>query len=83
MSDNNDGDGGLLSNRDHLFTFLTAIIKRSGGKLVITEAEIEKVTKNDLVTVKYDPKAKSIIFEVDSAPEIGEFKLDPNIRKDN
>ena len=81
MSDNS-GDS-ILQNRDHLFTFLTAIIKREGGVLKVTEEEIASVERNDLVSVKYDPANNLVIFEVTTLDGNSGYSTDPSIRKDN
>tara|TARA_R110000851_G_scaffold309089_7_gene468379 strand:+ start:2382 stop:2708 length:327 start_codon:yes stop_codon:yes gene_type:complete len=80
----NDNEKSILRNRDHLFTFLTALIKRNGGQLIITEKEIMEVQKNDMVSVKYDPKQKRIIFEVEGVDLTSSYNApDPNTRQDN
>jgi hypothetical protein len=80
----NDPEDGILKSRDHLFTFLTALIKKNGGKLVVTEAEIGAVVRSDLVSVKYDPKNKAVIFECQTvADDLGYTSNDPNSRQDN
>ena len=78
-----DPEDSILKNRDHLFTFLTALIKKNGGKLVVTEAEIAAVQRSDLVSVKYDPKNKSVIFECETLDDVSGYSIDPNSRQDN
>ena len=78
-----DPSNSILQSRDHLFTFLTAIIKKNGGALVLTEDEIANVEKNDLVSVKYDVEAKEIIFEVTTLDDTDGYSVDPKARKDN
>ena len=80
----NDNGSSILRNRDHLFTFLTALIKKNGGQLIITEQEIMDVQKNDMVSVKYDQTNKTIIFEVQGLDLTNSYaNPDPNTRQDN
>ena len=77
-------ENSILRNRDHLFTFLTALIKRNGGELILTEQEIMDVQKNDMVSMKYDQENKKIIFEVESLElSSGYATPDPKTRQDN
>tara|TARA_R110000744_G_scaffold44498_6_gene99254 strand:- start:1713 stop:1970 length:258 start_codon:yes stop_codon:yes gene_type:complete len=78
-----DPNDSILQNRDHLFTFLTAIIKKNGGVLALTESEIANVEKNDLVSVKYDVKLKELVFEVSSLSDTSGYSADVKSRKDN
>jgi|TARA_Y100000310_G_scaffold58087_2_gene53293 hypothetical protein len=78
-----DPSNSILQNRDHLFTFLTALVKKNGGVLVLTEDEITNVEKNDLVSVKYDVEAKEIIFEVTSLSDTSGYSAEVKSRKDN
>ena len=36
-----------LSDPDFLFSILTAIVKKSGGKIIITEKELNNISKGD------------------------------------
>jgi hypothetical protein len=43
-----------------------------------------EVQKNDMVSVKYDPKQKRIIFEVEGVDLTSSYNApDPNTRQDN
>lgn len=54
-----------LSNREMLFTLLTAIVKSSDiGEIRISEDEIDAVTKKDLMMMYYDKDAKEIILSL-------------------
>ena len=84
MAKDDEEKTSVLNNRDHLFTFLTALVKKNGGQLELTEQEIMNVQKNDLVSVKYDQAGKKIIFEVNTLDDPSSFTpVDPNIRQDN
>ena len=52
-----------LSDPKYLFTLLTAIVKKDGGRLEITEEDMMKVTSKDMVTLAYDRKNKTIILQ--------------------
>ena len=52
-----------LGDPKYLFTLLTAIVKRDGGRLVITEEDMLKVSSKDMVTLAYDRKSRSIILQ--------------------
>ena len=52
-----------LGDPKYLFTLLTAIVKRDGGRLVITEEDMLKVSSKDMVTLAYDRKNRSIILQ--------------------
>ena len=40
-----------LNDPEYLFSILTALVKRSDGKLTITEEELTNVTKGDLIVL--------------------------------
>ena len=74
----------VLRNRDHLFTFLIAIAKRNGGEIRLTEDEIIKVQKSDLMSLTYDIENKELVFIVQTLDTIGGYNTDdPKARKDN
>ena len=45
-----------LSDPDFLFSILTAIVKKSGGNIMITEKELGNISKGDYLGMYYDPK---------------------------
>jgi len=51
-----------LSDEKMLFTLLTAIVKKQGGEIRITEDEMDAVTKKDMMMMYYDKNAKEIIL---------------------
>tara|TARA_Y100000296_G_C5166772_1_gene255095 strand:- start:1581 stop:1826 length:246 start_codon:yes stop_codon:yes gene_type:complete len=75
----------ILRNRDHLFTFLIAIAKRNGGEIRLTEDEIIKVQKSDLMSLTYDVEKKELIFIVQTLDTVDGYNTteDPKTRKDN
>ena len=55
-----------LQDPDYLFSLLTILVKKNGGKITITEEEMNNVTKGDLIGMYYEPNTKSLILkEVD------------------
>jgi len=38
-----------LSDPEYLFSILTAIVKKSGGKITLTEEELQSISKGDLI----------------------------------
>ncbi len=56
-----------LQDPDYLFSILTILVKKNGGKIVLTEEEIKRVSTGDLIGMYFEPKTGSIILkEVDS-----------------
>ena len=58
----NSEDRSALSDPQMLFTLLTALVKREGGKIVISEDEMDAVSTGDMMTMYYDKAAKEIIL---------------------
>lgn len=54
----------FLQDPDNLFVILVSVIKKNGGKLVLKDEDILKVSKNDLVMMKYDTANNSVIFQI-------------------
>jgi len=52
-----------LSDPKYLFTLLTAIVKKQGGRIEVTEEDMTKVTTKDMVTLSYDIKSRTIILQ--------------------
>jgi len=53
---------GLLDDKEMLFTLLTAFVKKSGGKIKISEDEMDLVTTQDMMMMYYDQNNKEIIL---------------------
>ena len=83
--DSKSKEKSVLRNRDHLFTFLIAIAKRNGGEIRLTEDEITKVQKSDLMSLTYDVENKELIFIVQTLDTVDGYNTteDPKTRKDN
>lgn len=52
-----------LSDPDFLFSILTAIVKQSGGKIVLTKDEYENISKGDYLGMYFEPKTESLILK--------------------
>ena len=56
-----------LQDPDYLFSLLTILVKKNGGKITLTEEEMNSVSKGDLIGMYYEPNTKSLILkEVDA-----------------
>jgi len=55
-----------LQDPEYLFSIITMLVKKSGGKITITEEEMKNVSKGDLIGMYYEPKTGNLILkEVD------------------
>ena len=52
-----------LQDPDYLFSILTILVKKNGGKITLTEEEIKSVSKGDLIGMYFEPKTGSIILK--------------------
>ena len=56
-----------LQDPEYLFSILTILVKKNGGKITLTEEEMKSVSKGDLIGMYYEPKTRSLILkEVDA-----------------
>ena len=53
---------GLLDDKEMLFTLLTEFVKKNGGKIKISEDEMDSVTTQDMMMMYYDQNNKEIIL---------------------
>ena len=53
----------FLQDPEYLFSILTIIVKKSGGKITLTEEEMKSVSKGDLIGMYYEPKTGSLILK--------------------
>lgn len=53
-----------LDNKETLFLLLSALLKRSGGSVTIEEEELIAVTKNDIITMKFNKATSSVVLEL-------------------
>ena len=56
-----------LQDPEYLFSILTALVKKNGGRITLTEEELNSVSKGDLIGMYYEPKTGTLILkEVES-----------------
>ena len=56
-----------LQDPEYLFGILTMLVKKNGGKIVITEEEMKNLNTGDLIGMYFEPKTGCIILkEVDA-----------------
>jgi len=56
-----------LQDPEYLFGILTVLVKKNGGKIVLTEEELKTVSTGDLIGMYFEPDTGSIILkEVDT-----------------
>ena len=58
----NEEDRSALNDKQMLFTMLTALVKKSGGKLILSESDMDSVSTKDMVMMYYDKSSKEIIL---------------------
>ena len=54
-----------LDNKEYIFALLTALIKRDGGELRITEKQIFNVFTTDIVSLFWDEITKEVVLQVE------------------
>ena len=52
-----------LQDPEYLFSILTMLVKKNGGKITITEEEMKNVSKGDLIGMYYEPKTGNMILK--------------------
>jgi ribosomal protein L12E/L44/L45/RPP1/RPP2 len=52
-----------LNDPEYLFSILTALVKKNGGKIEITEEEMKSVSKGDLIGMYYEPETETLILK--------------------
>ena len=56
-----------LQDPEYLFGILTVLVKKNGGKIILTEEELKTVTTGDLIGMYYEPKTGNLVLkEVDA-----------------
>ena len=53
-----------LDDQQMLFALLTALVKKSGGEIKISEVDLEAVTKSDIMMMYYDKVSKELILSL-------------------
>ena len=52
----------FLSDPKYLTTLVTALVKKAGGEIRISQTEMEDVTLSDLISMYYDISTEEIIL---------------------
>ena len=52
-----------LSDPDYLFSLLTAVVKKYGGTITLTQKELKSVNKKDLIGMYYDAISGDLILK--------------------
>jgi hypothetical protein len=52
-----------LQDPEYLFSILTALVKKNGGKIELTEEEMKSVSKGDLIGMYYEPETETLILK--------------------
>jgi hypothetical protein len=65
-----------LGDARYLLVLLTAIVKKEGGELILSQDELTAVVANDLITMMADVKTKNIVLRVNylTDPGGGEYE---------
>jgi len=65
-----------LGDAKYLLVLLTAIVKKEGGELILSQDELTAVVANDLITMMADVKTKNIVLRVNylTDPGGGEYE---------
>ena len=52
-----------MQDPDFLFSVLAMLVKKNGGKITITDAEMKDVSKGDLIGMYYEPESGDLILK--------------------
>ena len=52
-----------LNDPEYLFSLLTVLVKKYGGKIIVTEEEMKQVTTGDLIGMYFEPNTGNIILK--------------------
>ena len=52
-----------LQDPEYLFSIITMLVKKNGGKIVLTEEEMKHVSTGDLIGMYYEPKTGNLILK--------------------
>jgi len=53
---------GILNDSSYMITLISALVKREGGEIRMSEDDLAVVTLNDLVTLSYDMSTNEIVL---------------------
>ena len=52
-----------LNDPEYLFSLLTVLVKKYGGKITVTEEEMKSVTTGDLIGMYFEPNTGNVILK--------------------
>tara|TARA_Y100000310_G_scaffold263088_1_gene273067 strand:+ start:208 stop:450 length:243 start_codon:yes stop_codon:yes gene_type:complete len=52
-----------LNDPEYLFSLLTVLVKKYGGKITVTEEEMKSVTTGDLIGMYFEPATGTIVLK--------------------
>ena len=52
-----------LNDPEYLFSLLTVLVKKYGGKITVTEEEMKNVTTGDLIGMYFEPATGNIVLK--------------------
>ena len=52
-----------LNDPEYLFSLLTVLVKKYGGKIIVTEEEMKQVTTGDLIGMYFEPNTGNVILK--------------------
>ena len=74
---------GKLDDKDYIFALLTALAKRAGGELRLTQREVASVSRNDVIALLYDTKTDEVVLRVRDYEKTQDLDLSTLIFSDN
>ena len=52
-----------LQDPEYLFSIVTMLVKKNGGKIIITEEEMKNISTGDLIGMYFEPKTGNLILK--------------------
>ena len=52
-----------LQDPEYLFNIVSILVKKNGGKIVLTDEEMKSVSKGDLIGMYFEPKTGNLILK--------------------
>ena len=72
-----------LNDPEYLFSILTALVKKNGGKIILTEKELKNISKGDLIGMYYEPASGDLILKEVEPKDILQATSMVRTNKDN
>ena len=54
-----------LDNKEYIFALLTALVKREGGELRITEEQVLDIFATDVVSLFWDEVTREVVLQIE------------------